>query len=86
MEHYMNRLMIGKVRKKWLYSKLVELLKETDGKCFDQSAENIGYQLGHHFGTQDTLKKILDLLDKIPEDDPMRQPINRVMGRDVYER
>lgn len=69
MRDYQARLMIGYVRKQYLYNRLKDVLLSIESTPVVQD-ENAAYKLGLQFGQTDTLRQIIDLLEEMPQDDP----------------
>ena len=66
---YQARLMIGHVKKQYLYNRLKDALLCLESTPVEQDA-NAAYKLGFQFGQIDTLKHVIDMLENMPEDDP----------------
>ena len=63
---YYTRNLFGNADKKVMHTNICEMLDQLQGRVFDQGDPNTAYEMGVHFGTVDTLHKMLDLLEHCP--------------------
>lgn len=80
MRDYQSRLMIGHIKKEFLYNSLRDNLKAIEATPIVQD-ENATYCLGYQFGQIDTLKKIIDQLESMPTNDPNEKAYLKIAGR-----
>lgn len=69
MEQYLQKFMVGYVKKEHLYNQLRDQLMAITATAIEQN-KDAAYAIGYHFGQVDTLKQIIDLLEQIPQEEP----------------